>query len=508
MTVAQRQDAPASQGSGSWAWAVGTFLVVALVMAGAYAGHRYVAAARLAAAHVAAPATPPPGVVDALRPGAGAAFAAQVGVGGRLVLLSGAQERPCPLTGPCGSAPALDTLSVVDEATHATVIQAPLASADQHPVALAVDPRAGVADVVSASTVGTYASATGARSGGFALPASVSGGPYSGATTSDGGLLLLTARQSDQPVLLGLDERSGAPHFSVVLPSATRLDGPIVDAAGSRVLILAQRGDTAELVAYSAKDGSQSGTWTVPTGTRLGPLSESDAALYLFGPDGTTSTVSLAALTPAPSATPAPLVPVPALRGAQALGWNETLHHVYVADTHALRILDAATGRTLAALPVAVAWAPDTALPVDETAGLLYLPADHGTLVVVHDASGPASGALTADTALILARAAVVRLVPQGQQDPLFVTDDTFAPGPGTRAASFWAYDPTLGWQNASPGTADVRVASARAPGGAYDVTFSIRWTLHGFVHTHTTVCQVAPTGATQLVSDQGDGLP
>jgi hypothetical protein len=404
--------------------------------------------------------------------------------------------------------PALDTLSVVDEATHETVAQAPLSSADQQAVALAADASAGVADVVTANGVGVYALATGARVGGFALPAGVAAGPSSGATTNNAGMLLLTAREGGQPVLLGLDERGGAPRFSALVPAATRLDGPVFDAAGNRALVLAQRADGAALIAYSMQDDTPAGTWAVPAGTRLGPLDEAGGTLYLFGPDGTTSSLSLAGLVAMANATSAPLVPVPALQGAQALGWNATLGHLYVAGSQGMRIVDAATNKTLALLPLAAGWAPDAPLPVDAAAGLVYLPADHGTLVVIRDASDPTAGGLTADAAAILARAAVVRVVPQGQQDPLFITADTFAPGPDTRAAPFWAYDPTLGWQNASPGTATIQVVPAPAPRGAYNVTFTTTWTLHGFVHTHTTMCQVAPSGAVRLVSDQGDGLP
>jgi hypothetical protein len=499
------------------AWALGALVVVALVIGDAYAGHRYMAHAQLAASRVPAPATPPTEVLRVLRPEDGASFVAAAG-SGRLVLLASPHEATCELTGTCAPASLVDGLYVMDAATGDTLAHVALSGSAQQPVALVVDQQAGLVGVVSATRVDVFAAATGAQVASFALPSDAVAGSFTGATTTSDGTLLLTVRQGGMAKLLALDERSGTTRYAVTLGDGTSVDGPAYDPSMGLVLALASQPGGERLEALYAASGALRDVWSVPDGTRLGPIHDASGLLLLFGPDGTTSSLVVPggpAVPPAGSATPGGAIPqapagaVPALRGAQAVGWNSTLGHVYVADGQGIQILDAATGRVLASLPVSVVWPPDQPLPVDEAAGLVYVPSDHGTVLVVRDGRGSAAQALTPDTAAVLARDAVVRLVPQAPQDPPFLSVATFLPGAGVRNdVPFRVYDSTIGWQDAGPGTVRIDVAPVAGSAGAFDATVTITWWQHRFLHIHIWVGQVGASGAVRTLSDQGDALP
>lgn len=501
--------AAAVRRSHAWLWPLGTVLVVCLIWGSAYLGHHIVASRMLASARIPAPVAPPAAIANVLRPESGAAFVAPMGTTGELVLLAGSQEAACPPSGTCGGGPALDTLLVVNGSTGATEAQAPLAGAARLPVALAVDATRGVADVVSAGAVDVFALANGAHLASFALPAGMTAGTATGAAITSSGMLLLTLRVAGQPALVGLDAVRGTPRFSIAPgPASTRLDGPDFDPATHLITLIEAGTSGARLLALDATSGALRAVASVPTGARLGPLDSTGGMLYLFLPDGSTDAVRMADLVSAP---PPPTLAMPtltadgALAGARALGWNPTLGHTYVADAAGLRIVDAGSGRTLAALPLPVAWPPDAALPI-ATAGLLFAPSEHGAVAVVRDTANLAIG-LTPASAALLARAAVATLPPQSGADPPFIAPATFTIGPGTRTLDFYALDPDFGTTGPYPGTARLSVTPAAGTPGAYDVLFTITWNLR-FVHTASWVYAVDPTGAVRLVSQGGDALP
>jgi hypothetical protein len=263
------------------------------------------------------------------------------------------------------------------------------------------------------------------------------------------------------------------------------------------------------LTAYALADGTPRASMAVVGGTRLGPFDATHGRLYLFLPSGATATLALsdllaggpASLTAPPAAAP---VTIPGLQGALAVGWNGALGRLYAVDAARVRVLDGATGATLAALPLRASMPAAVPLPVDEGDGVMALPAGQGTIVLL--GAEPAAQASGDVTAAILARAAYTRLVAQGLQRPEFITTATFLPGPGTVDVPFWTYSSSAGWQSASPGSAAIAVAAAHA--GSSDVTFTVRWTQHNFLHVHTTLVHVAPSGGVQLVRDGGDPLP
>jgi hypothetical protein len=489
----------------TWIWALGTALVVVVLVAGAVVSHRAVAGARLAAAYAPPPAVPPAAVTAVLRPESGAAFVAPTGVPGQLALLAEPLEPSCAPTGVCDPPPALDTLLIVDATTGTTVARTPLVGAARQAVALAVDSRRGRAYVISASEVDVFATTNAASAGIFALPAGVTCGPGTGAAVTADGTLLLTARRGDRPALLGIDGASGAVRYADVVAGADQLDGPVYDPDANLAIVLGRQARDATLAVYGAADGAARGAVDVPAGARLGPLDTARRTLYLFEADGATGAIHLADHIGGTGG--ASVAPVPALYGALALGWNATLGHIYVADDHGLRILDAASGKTLAALPLAVTSVPTAPLPIEETTGALYVPTEHGAVAIVRDAPDPAARALTPDTAALLARAAIARLLPRGGQNPPFITPETFTVGPGDRTLSYWAHDVEFGSDGPYPGTAQLQVAAAASAAGAYDLRFTATWDLR-FVHTRVWVYRVERDGAVRLVSDQGDGLP
>lgn len=539
MTV-NRQMAPRSwRRSGTWLWVLGILFVVAGVMAGAFAGHRYVAGGRLAAARVGRPAIPPASITTMLRlpmPEASAAFVLPAGQEDRLAVLAGPREPLCPPAEACLPPPTLDSFLLLDASTGKIVAQTPLDSAGRQPVTVAIDPRRQAAYVVLADAIEVFSTTNGERLGGFALPPGIAVGPGAGASATPNGTLLLSAQRAGRPILLGLNGATGGVRFIVAPDGAIRLDGPVFDAATGFAIILIDQGNGATLAAFGATDGAPHGYAGIPTGARLGPLDDARRALMLFGADGTTWQLPLAALAgsslPAGASTFAPVEAVAALRGAAALGWNAALGHIYRADASDLTILDGATGRPLAALPLPVAWAPDVPLPVDVVSGQIFVPTDHGAIAVVHDAPDPVAHTLTPDTAAALARAAVAHLLPPDQQDPSFVTPDTFTIGAGARDVALWAYsaslqprEPNQGtdcratghqpalavdphWQGPYCGAAQVTVLPAPAgASGVYDVIFTVTWDKL-FVHRRTWTYRVASDGAVQLVSDAGDALP
>lgn len=492
----------------SWPWALGALLVVALVWGGSYAGHQIVAARNLAAARVPAPTYPPAPITSVLRPEAGATLVAALGASGRMVLLAGPREPACPPTGACPATPPLDRLLVVDAHAGATLAQAPLTGASTQPVALAVEASRALADVISASAVDVYATDTGAHLGAFALPAGVTAHAGTCALITADGALIMMAQVAQRPALVAVDAQSGAARFTVAFADATAPQELAYDpGTGFLALVITTPGH-AGLRTFNSANGEARGDWALPPGVRLGPVDAASHTLYVFEPDGATASLAESALTPGPPpGANAPLTPQPALAHVHALGWNHTLGHTYLADAAGLRILDSATGRTLAALPLPVALAPDVALPGDAANNLVIAPTDHGALAIIQDNTTPGAHGVTPATAALLARAAVAVLPPQSGGSPPFLTPATFTVGPGSRALDFYAYDPDFGTNGPYPGTATLALAPVSGQPNAFDATFTVTWNLR-FLHTRTWVYRVAPDGGVRLVSQSGDSLP
>lgn len=539
MTAGRGGGSRRGQRGGSWLWALTVAFVVALVMAGAFVGHRYVAGARLAATRLPAPAIAPAFISSVLHlpaPDTSAAFMLPTGNRDRLAVLAGPRVAVCPPIGACQPPPPLDALLLLDPSSGMTLARSPLDAAMQQPVTAAVDPERQALYVIATSAITVYSTATGQRIGGYQLPAGLTVGQGAGATVAADGTILLVAMRAGQPILLGINGMTGGVRFAADPGGAVRLEGPVLDAATDLAIVLVARADGATLAAYTTADGALRGSVSVPAGVRLGPLDRARQSLMLFGSEGTTWRLPLADLVGASAppgvAAAAPLEAVPSLRGAEALGWNTALGHVYQADASGLRILDDASGRTLAALPVPATWAPASALPTDAATGRLFVRTDAGAIAIVRDAPDPVAHVPSPDTAAALARAAIARLLPPELQDPPFVTANTFPLGAGARDTAFWVYSvdleprdadqgvncPATGhqpvptadphWQGPYCGSAQVQVVPAAGGElGTYDVTFTLTWDKL-FEHRRTWTYRVMPNGAIHLVRDVGDALP
>jgi hypothetical protein len=496
----------------AWRWGIGTLLVVSLILAGTLAGQRYVAARRLAAAHVPAPRDPPIAALALAHPAGIVAGVTAYDGGQRLVMLAGRPGPDCAPDRSCDQTPTYESLLALETATGAPLWQTPLSGQWQHATALAVVDRRGLVDVISQDRVAVFDAASGAPRATFALPHSATTSTRATAAATDDGAVALTAEEAGAPMLLAFDALSGAPRFDRPLTTQSAIQGPVTDAGSGLALLLTAIPGQTLITAYATADGTPHASMAVAAGTLLGPLDAAHGRLYLFTPTGATATLALADLLAAgPASLTAPaaatLTTVPWLAGARALGWNDALGHLYAVDAARVRVLDAATGATLAALPVSAGVPAAAPLPVDAAHGVLALPAGPGAIVLLGDGRTPPARVTGAMTAAILARAAYTRIVTLGPQRPPFITTEAFLPSPGAVDVPFWTHSDSVGWQPASPGGTTIAVVLA-AHGQGYDVTLTVRWTQHGFAHVHTTVARVAEAGSVQLVRDGGDPLP
>lgn len=497
-----RSTAPSSPQPPTWPWALGTALVVAAVLLAALSVRHVVAGTRAAAKSVPAPSVPAAAVAGATPPGTYIRLAALDSSAGHLVALTSAAQPQCPPNGACPPAPALTTFTVADAATGQPLTTTPLTTSATAPAAAAVlllaDPSRHLAYAVSPGAVTLFSTTTGASAGGYALPASVAAAwprESGGALDPQRGVLLLAG--SGQ--LLALDAATGRPLASRVLAAGATVAGLTLDPASATVYALLQSPGSAAptLAAFDETTLATTSQVPLPPGARLGPLDTATGTLYLPGATTGQCAYSLRA---------ARLVSTPiAVCDALALGWNAATGHLYTSDAAGLTLRDAATGRALAALPIRAAWPGDHPLLVDATRGLLYLPDDRGTVLLVRD--GPESAALTPGGALLLARSALAALLPNTNQDPPFVAPATFPAAPGARPEAYWIHFSDLGWQGPYPGDAASAVSPLPGAAGGYAVTFTITWS-QLFRRTHVWTCDVSPNGAVRLAAETGDAVP
>lgn len=494
----------------SWLWAVAVVAVVLTIIGSAAIAHALVERARQADAVVAAPILPALSVVAVAHLEAGALFTAHDSSTGNLATLASQREPFCPPIGACQSVRP-DAFVLLNGATGQTLAQTPLtgdASAAADTLLLLDDPTHKRAYAISPDSLITFSTENGALVGHEALAhnAPWSGGALDAAT---GHLYLVGDGQ-----VVTLDVATGNVIAEANLPLTSGMpvpDGPVFDTA-RRLLYIVIRpnlaSDAPQLLALDAATLRQASALVLPVGARLGPLDAETGSLDIFGGDGRGWQLHMR------QANAPTLARAPMLDGALAVGANTALRHMYIAGFTQTRSLDTRNGRSLAGLPLVARWSRFVPLPVDQARGLLYLPSDHGAVVIVRDGAGQTESAgVTSASAAILARAALAKLLPDTNQDPPFVAPDTFPLGAGTpahpetRALDYWIHFADRGWQGPYPGTASVAVTPDGARPGGYIVTFTITWR-QLFQRTHTWVCAVAPSGVVALRSETGDTIP
>jgi hypothetical protein len=486
----------------TWPWAAGSILAVVVVLAGTLIGQRIATSIRHAAATVPAPAQPALPITGATPAGVHVQYLALDASAGHLLALTSATQPECPPVGACPPAPPLTSFAVFDARSGALLATTPL-TGDAAPAAASVlllaDPTRQIAYAVAPSSVTIFSTVTGAHTGGYLLPGIPWPRELGGVLDTAHGALILTGRGW----LVTLDAASGRLLASRNL-GALSSEGPLLDGAHGRVYVLTRTGPQAAptLAAYDARTLDPLGQASLAPGTHLGALDPAGTTLYAPGPDGAPCRYALGISDGTLTAAPAP---APALCNALALGWNDALGHLYVAQPEGFSVRDAASLRAVAELPLRVAWPLAQRLLVDAARGTLYLPDADGTVLIAHDGGPPAP--LSSGTAVLLARAALDRFLPDTNQDPPFLSAGMFPAAVGTQSRAFWVHYADLGWRGPYAGQTQVAVAPLPGQFGGYRVTFSLSWN-QLFVRQHVWICDVAPDGAVRLFQSTGDVIP
>lgn len=473
-------------------------LVVAVVIIAALGARHVIAGTRHTALAVPAAALPMPEVIGATPANTYVQLAALDAPAGHVVTLVSATQPQCPPVGACPAAPALTAFAVFDAASGRQLFTSPLtgaAAAATDSVLLLADAGHHVAYAISPHAVTIFSTATGTTVGGYTVPSAVWPRESDGALDAQRGVLALAGGSQ----LLALDAATGHVLASRDLGTGITTSALTVNPATGMVYALLRQPNASQqtLAAFDDTTLAPRMRLPLPASARLGPLDAAADTLYLPGTPGGTCAYSLrtAQLTPAPAG----------VCDALALGWSATGSHLYTVDANMLTVRDALSGQALAALPIRAAWPGDQPLLLDSGRGLLYVPDDQGMVLIVRDGAQPAT--LSAGSALLGARAALARLLPDTNQDPPFVSPETFPAAPGTRPESYWIHFSDLGWQGPYSGSAASTVSPQASRSGGYTVTFTITWN-QLFLRQHSWTCDVSPDGAVRLVSESGDALP
>ncbi|HEU5440365.1 MAG TPA: hypothetical protein VFU88_13825 [Ktedonobacterales bacterium] len=490
-----------------WRWVLGAALAVSLILGGAFAARVVIGSARLDVT-VPAPALGPLRLEVVTPPGISFERIALDSATGHLVALTGPAAQGCPPTGACASFGRPDAFVVLDGATGAALARTPLsgdAASAASAALLVVEADSHAAYAVSSTAIARFSTLDGTLQRRVTLGTALAGPPSGGALDPTTGHLYLCAGST----VYAFDVNSGMLLASQpILHGAGVVDGPAFDPSVRRLYLLARGSGGPPQLAAFAPDLAPLGQLPLPENASLGPLDTAGRTLYLFGQGGavyqltTDAPFSVAALSTAPR-----------LRNATALGWNPDIGHTYRATAGGLDLLELASGRPLATLPLPVVQPAATPLLTDGARGLLYVPTLHGQLAIVHDAGAASAGALNPATALLLARTALGHFLPDTNQDPPFIAQDTFpldltaAPSYTPLSHDYWIHFSDLGWQGPYPGTADATINRDPGRAGGYLATFRIAWQ-QLFLRQHQWVCAIAPDGTVTLRSEGGDAVP
>jgi hypothetical protein len=488
-------------------WAAATVALVTLIVIATFLGRLVSTNTQAAALGKAAPPYPPMQVAAIVRPEAGAALFAVDSGSGRLIALARPDDVTCPPVGLCPTEPAPDALVILDGQSGATLSTTPLtgaARAATNAGTLLVDSVAHLAYAVTPRSVVIFSTQTGGRVGGYDLPRDF-GGLSSGGAVLDADHNTLALADNQDALLV--NARTGAVKAMQTLPPTAFIDGPILDTARGRLYLeLRPTSDGAPTLAvYDTRALQPIGQYTLPKGVRLGPADAAAHALFLFGGDGSTWRLALDALSPSDASQPpqtAPLTRDDGLSNTLALGENPTLAHRYVLTAESERITASGGGAVLAALPLSAPWRSATPIPVDTTRNLIYLPADHGSIVIAQDGDTGVAH-LSASAAIILARDILRKFYTADPAGVLVLEPTLFPLQPGHLDQGFWFLSPDgKAWAGPYPGYSSTSVAPGARTGDGYKVQFILNWTDPDTgSNSNTWIWRVAPSGALELLS-------
>jgi hypothetical protein len=495
-----------------WPWAAATIALVTVVVVATFVGRFLITSAQQAQLGRSAPSVPPMRVTAIIQPQAGAALFAVDSGSGRLVALARSSDTTCPPVGLCPTPAPPNALMILDGESGATLATTPL-TGDARDAAsagsLLVDSSAHLAYAVTSGGAVIFSTQNGARVGGYDLPPGFGAGSTGGAALDSAhGALAVT----DTERLILVDAHNGSVKATRALPSATFVDGPVLDSAHERLYL--QLRSTADgvstLASFDAQTLQSVGQYSLPAGMRLGPTDTAARTLFLFGADGATWQVALDAFSSASasqSTQPAPLTRDTKLTNALALGENTSLGHRYMVTADSERITVAASGATLASLPLSAPWRSTTPIPVDTARNRLYLPADHGVIIVAQDGEAK-KAAMTSSTAIILARDVLREravLSDLYAKDPLktpVLSPTDFPLYSGHFDQGFWFLQKIgANWIGPYPGAATTESKPTGRAENGYTVRFSLDWIdPDNGKYTYDWIWQVHPSGALDLI--------
>jgi hypothetical protein len=486
-----------------WPWAAVTIALVTVVIVATFVGRFLVMNAQQAELSRAAPSAPPIHVKAIIQPQAGAALYAVDSGLGRLIVLARSSDTTCPPVGLCPTPAPPNALLLLDGESGSTLATTPL-TGDARDAAnagsLLVDSSAHLAYAVTTRSVALFSTQSGALVGGYDLPRGFGVGSTGGATlnTARGTLALADAQR-----IILVNAQTGVVKATQALPSAAFVDGPVFDSAHSHLYLqLRSTADGSSMLAnFDAQTLRLAGQYTLPAGVRLGPVDSASQTLFLFGADGATWQIALDAISTAQSGQPAPLTRDTKLTNALALGENGTLGHRYILTADNERITSSASGATLASLPISAPWRSTSSLPVDAPRNRLYLPADHGVIIVAQD-SESAKAAITSGAAIILARNVLREFYDTNSTAIPLLAPIFFPLNPGHLDQGFWfTQNSGKSWLGPYPGTATTALSSTNRAEDGYTVQFSLVWMdPQTGKYTHDWVWKVQPSGALDLL--------
>lgn len=507
-----------------WPWAAGSILITLAVIAATLVGHRLAAQHRLASEVAPAPALPPlavqaiahaPGQITHLALDAHThTLVAQVTV----CPSPGATKPQTPQAATCAvSGNAVSGLAFFDSVTGA-LRGASLAPSAQPAQAIALtDGVHGVTYLLYGASVTIYNDATGKHIG-----------AYTSAFTADaqtigldGKLGLLYTVDARTALLSAYEGANGQLLMSAQLPppSGSGVIAPEMRVDASAGCIYVYNGNAMGPVLYglNASDLAPLGSWGLPGRPDIGPLDSATHTLYLLNaPSSGFSQLDLSAL-PADGAgervNTAQTAQDVALNGSSRFGVDSATGALVMMTNAGLEAFAANTVQPYAQLPLVhapPAGANDVTpwlLPVDSAAGLAYLPGDDNTILIVSLAPPTGHAAPNALTAEVMARAGLAALLPGTNQNPPFLSAQTFPVGAGQVSRDYFIHYSDLGWQGPYHGTASLGAVKAGATAGDYTMTFSVTWN-QLFLRQHSWTVEVTPDGRTHLLADSGDAIP
>ncbi|HEX9037982.1 MAG TPA: hypothetical protein VF808_13440 [Ktedonobacterales bacterium] len=491
-----------------WPWAAGSILIPLVIIAGALAGSRYAARARLAAEVTPAQALPPLRVLSVIQPLTPIGQWALMPNAVRPVALTltYAASSAC-LPGATCAAPIPGQLTLYDAASAAPLASQSLAvtglgQTDLRQCELATDTTSSIAYLVCSGLVERIALDTGRTSMAFAYPYNFTGGH------AELGV-------ADHTLFISLGQTLSAYNLESNQLTASQtlggqLSAPYLDAERGRVFVVVNGGsDQPRLAAFTTRGLTPLGNEALPAGWRAGPRDHSTDRLYLFSKDGAVGAVELGAsvleLTPPyPAASVTTYGP---LRGARALGWDPINQAVVALFSDHLTAFDTESLQPYGSLPVSGVWDPQRPLAVDSYHGVLYAPDTSSAIAAISLGHPNSRIALEVPTAIMLARAGLGALLPDTNQSPPFLDYTTFPLTMTALARNFAIHYSDLGWRGPFAGHAAVASVKAGKQPGDYVITFAVDWN-QLFVHRHAWTVELLPDGRVRMLTDTGDAIP